>query len=81
MNKTQHLACFGMTFGLDFGIDQLSVHADLEAATVRRNEGYAFDYVLIILEQFACQAHGPVSVMSDRAINDLDFEHYYYLPV
>ena len=80
MNKTQHLACLSMTFGLELGVDQLSVHADLEAATVRRNKGYTFDYVLIILKQFACQAHGPVSVVSNSAINNLYFEHN-YLPV
>jgi hypothetical protein len=28
--------------------------------------------VLIILEQFFRQAHGPTGVMSDRTIDDLD---------
>jgi hypothetical protein len=31
--------------------------------------------VLIILEQFFCQAHGPVSVVSDRTVDDLDLQH------
>jgi|RhiMetdeSRZDD1v2_1073273.scaffolds.fasta_scaffold176443_2 hypothetical protein len=31
--------------------------------------------MLIILEQLFCQAHGPTSVVSDCAINNLDLQH------
>jgi hypothetical protein len=31
--------------------------------------------MLIILEQFSCQANGPVGVVSDRAVDDLDLQH------
>ena len=31
--------------------------------------------MLIVLEQFFCQAHGPTHVVSDSAINDLNFQH------
>ncbi len=75
MDKTQHLAGLGMTLGLQFRVDQFPVHADLEAASVRGNEGYTFDLRLIILEQVTCQAHGPVGVVSNRAIDDFNFEH------
>ncbi len=53
----------------------MSVHADLEAASVRWDQRYRFDQVLELLEQVICQAHGPVGVVSDSAVNDLDLEH------
>jgi hypothetical protein len=28
-----------------------------------------------MFEQFIGQAHGPIGVVSDRAVNDLDFQH------
>jgi hypothetical protein len=31
--------------------------------------------VLKLLQQFTCQAHGPVGVVSDRAVDDLDLQH------
>jgi hypothetical protein len=31
--------------------------------------------MLVVLEQFFCQAHGPASVVSDRAINNFDLQH------
>ncbi len=64
-----------MALGLELGINQLPVHADLEAAPVRGNERDAFDQVLELLEQIIRQAHGPVGVMSDRTVNNLNFEH------
>lgn len=31
--------------------------------------------MLVILKQLFCQAHGPAQVVSDRAINNLYFQH------
>ena len=31
--------------------------------------------MLVVLEQFLCQAHGPASVVSDRAIYNFDLQH------
>jgi hypothetical protein len=31
--------------------------------------------VLVIFQQFLRQAHGPVGVMSDCAVDDLDLQH------
>jgi hypothetical protein len=64
-----------MTFRLQFGIYKLPVHADLEAASIRWDQRYGFDQVLELLEQVICQANGPVSVVSDSAVNDLNLEH------
>ena len=61
-----------MTFGLQFGVDQRPVHADLELASVRGNESHGRDVRLELLEQFICQANGPVGVMSDRAVKDFN---------
>ena len=68
-----------MTFGLEFGIDQLSVHADLEAASVRGNERHRFDDVLEFFEQIFFQAHGPVGVVSDCAVDNFDLKHIGFL--
>ncbi len=64
-----------MTTELLFRKDQLPVHADLEPAPVRGEEIQRLDIHLELLEQIGCQAHGPVGVMSDRAIDDLDLKH------
>jgi len=64
-----------MAFGLEFGIDQRSIHADLEAASVRGNEGYRLNDMLKLLEQVLFQAHGPVGVVSNCTVGDFDFEH------
>ena len=52
--------------------DQLPVHADLELASVRGKEYQGLDIRFELFEQVICQANGPVGVMSDRAIDDLD---------
>jgi hypothetical protein len=31
--------------------------------------------MLVILQQLVCQAHGPIGVVSDRAVNDFNFQH------
>ena len=64
-----------MTFRLELGINQRSVHADLKAASVRGNEREAFDQVLELLEQIVRQAHGPACVVSARAVHNLNLEH------
>ena len=64
-----------MAHGLEFGIDQLIVHTDLELASVRGDQGQALDIVLEFLEQVVCQAHGPVSIMSNSAVDDFDVYH------
>jgi len=74
-NETEDLSCFGMTFGLQFGKDQVPVHADLEPASVRGNERHRFDHMLVILQQVLRQAHGPVGVMSNCAVDDFDLQH------
>jgi hypothetical protein len=74
-NQTDHLARFGVATGLEFGIDQRAIYLDLEPASVRGKERQAFDLRFELLEQVICQAHGPVSVMSDCTISDTDCEH------
>ena len=64
-----------MTVSLEFGINQRFIYLDLEPASVRRDQGQVLDIVLELFEQVGCQAHGPVSVMSYSAVDDLDFNH------
>lgn len=64
-----------MTMGFQLGKDQLPVDRNLKATAIRGNERDRLDHVLIILQQLICQAHGPTGVVSDRAINDFDFQH------
>jgi hypothetical protein len=64
-----------MTLGRELGVDQPTVHADLEATAVGRNQGDAFHQVLKVLEELACQANGPVCVVSDGTVNDFDLKH------
>ena len=64
-----------MTSGLQFGVDQLSIDRDFEASAVRRDKRHRFDHMLELLEQISCQAHGPVGIVSDRTVNDLNLKH------
>ncbi len=64
-----------MPLGLQLGVDELSVYLDLEPSAVRRDQHEPFDHVFKLLEELTCQAHGPVGVVSDRAVHDLDLEH------
>jgi hypothetical protein len=61
--------------GLEFGVDQRIIHLYFEPASIRWNKDYPFDFRLKILEQFVCQTHGPVCVVSNSTIIDLDLEH------
>ena len=74
-DQPNNLARFGVTFGLQFGIDQRSVDSDLEAASVRGNQHYRFNHMLKFLEQIFFQAHGPVGVMSDCAVDNFNLKH------
>ena len=64
-----------MPVRLQLRIDQLSIDSHFKATTIRWYEGDRLDHMLIVLQQFICQAHGPTGVVSDRAINDLYFQH------
>lgn len=69
---------FGVPAGLEFGVNQPIVDDNFEFAAVRWNQSERFDFRFVFLEQFACQAHGPVGVMSNSAISQFDFEHWFH---
>jgi hypothetical protein len=75
LDQPDDFARVGMTPGLEFGVDQLPVYADFVTASVGRNESHAFNLWFKILEQIVCQAHGPVGIVSNRTVNDLDLHH------
>ena len=60
---------------IQLGIQQLSIDSDFKPPAIGRDQFDLFDQMLIVLEQFICQAHGPTGVVSDRTINDLYFQH------
>lgn len=64
-----------MTPGLEFGKNKLPVYADLVTASIGWNKRYAFNLRFKISEQIIYQAHGPVGIVSNRTINDLDLHH------
>ena len=64
-----------MPVGLELGVHQPSIHRHLKTAPIGRDEGDHVDQVLEMLEQFTYQANGPVSVVSDRTVDDLNLQH------
>jgi len=62
-----------MPTSLKFGVYQFIVHGDLVPASFGRDECNTLNFRLDVLEQFVCQAYGPVSVVSDCAIDDGNF--------
>ena len=56
-------------------IQYLSIDSHFKLPAIRRDEFDLLDQVLIMFEQFIGQAHGPIGVVSDRAVNDLNFQH------
>jgi hypothetical protein len=78
-HQTDHFARFGVTVVLELGIDQTIAYFDLKLASVRWDQGQAFELVLEFLEQFICQAHGPVGVVSYGAVDDFDSGHWFVL--
>ncbi len=65
-----------MAMGLQLGIDQIAVEADLEPPAFMRDESQRFDLRFELFEQFGRQTGGAVGVVSDRTIDQLDFEQH-----
>ena len=53
----------------------MSIDTYLVAASSRWNESQAFDLCFKFLQQFICQAHGLVGIVSNCAVSDLDLHH------
>ena len=64
-----------MTMQLQLRKDQIAIDGHFKATTIRRDERDRLDHMLVILHQLVCQAHGPIGIVSDRAVNDFDFQH------
>jgi hypothetical protein len=64
-----------MPMGGQLRIQQLSIDSDFKLPTIRWDQLDFLDEMLIMLEQFLYQAHGPTGVVSDCAVNELDFQH------
>ena len=75
VDQADDLAGLRMPVGLQLGVHQPIVDGHFKATAIRRNERDPLDQVLEMLEQLTCQAHGPVGVVSDRAVDDFDSQH------
>ena len=62
-----------MPSGLEFGVYQCIVHRNLIPASLGRDKRNALDLRLKVFEELIRQAHGPIGVVSDGAINDGNF--------
>lgn len=58
-----------------FRVDQTAIHRHLKPPSIGRYEGDGINQMLKLSKQFSCQAHGPVCVVSDRAVDDLNSQH------
>ena len=64
-----------MTTSLEFGVDQLPIYSDFKAAAIGWNKRQTLNLWFEIFEKVICQANGPAGIVSDRAVNNLDFQH------
>ena len=62
-----------MTMVEQLRIQQLPIDSHFKLSIIRWDQFDLFDQMLIMLEQFVHQAHGPTGVVSDRGVHDLDF--------
>jgi hypothetical protein len=58
--------------GLELGVEQLPVNADFVASSAGWNQRDAFNLRFKTFQQFVYQAHGPIVIASDSAVDDLD---------
>jgi len=58
--------------GLELGEDQPAVDGHLELAAVRGDQREGLNLGFEGLDQFRCQANGPVGVVSDGTVDDVD---------
>jgi hypothetical protein len=75
LNQTDYFARVSVTPGLEFGVNQLTVHTDFEPASIGGNKCHTFNLRFKILEQIVCQAYGPVCIVSNSTVGNLDFHH------
>jgi hypothetical protein len=61
---------------LELGIDQRAVHAYLEFAVIRGNEGQRIDLWLVEFQKFGRQTGSAIRVVSDSAISDRDIKQH-----
>jgi hypothetical protein len=73
--QPDHLTRLGVTMGCKLGVEQFIINRDLESPSVGRHQGDRFDLRLKFFEQLSCQTDSTIGVVSDRAIDQIDFQH------
>jgi hypothetical protein len=69
------LARLGMAKGLQLRIEQLIVDREFKSTAVRGDEGERLDLRLEFLEKLGCQTDSSLGVVSNLAVNKLNFYH------
>jgi hypothetical protein len=60
--------------GLEFGVKKCIIYSDLETTSHGREERNTLYLWFVGIKQFIRQANGPVSIMSNCAVNDRNFK-------
>lgn len=56
------------------GVKQFPVNRKLEAPAIRWHQGNRFNLGLEFLEQFGCQTDSTIGVVSDRTVDQIEFQ-------
>jgi hypothetical protein len=75
-----NLARLGVAVRLQLGIQRLAVDAHFEAASFGGHQGDRLDLGLELFEQVDRQTGGAIGVVSDSAVDDLDFQQHLLSP-
>lgn len=75
VDQADHLTGLDMPLGLQLREKKPAVNGNLKASAIRGDQGDRLDHMLELLQKLTCQAHGPVGVVSDCAVDDLDLQH------
>ena len=73
MQQPFDLARLGMAKGLQLRIEQLIIDREFKSTAVRWDKGERLDLRLEFLEKFGCQTGSPLGVVSNLAVNELNF--------
>ena len=76
-----HLTGLGVAERLQLGIQQITVGAHLEAASVGGHQGERLDLGFELVQQLCRQTGGAIGIVSDSAVYDLDFKQHLSLPL
>ena len=75
-NQPDDFAGLRVAVGIELGVYQFIVQFDFKPSPIRGDQGDGLNFWFKLVQEFLCQAHGSVGVMSDHAIGDRDLYHF-----